>query len=305
MHISIIVCCYNSENRIYKTLESLSKQNIYNLTCELVLIDNNCTDNTVDLALKAWEDNGFPFILRIIQESNPGLSNARKVGVLSAQGEIIIFCDDDNWLNENYIINAFQLFRNDSNLFGACGYCEPVANIDLPEWFEEYSTFYACGLPQIENNELLALRGAGMVVRSSALKLLYESGIRHFSTDRKGNSLSSGGDDEISFWLKSLGGKILYDNSLTLKHFIEDKRLVEAYRTNLVQSIRTSTIYLRTNIKLMMKADQKWRKRDFINMLLPGYIGKLSRLRLGIYGKTNIYFANKKILDKVKTNYHV
>lgn len=300
MDLSIIVCCYNSANRIEPTLYHIAKQVMYGLNCELLLVNNNCTDNTIEIAINAWNQLGSPFPINIINENEPGLSNARKAGVLSAKGEILVFCDDDNWLDENYLQIAYQLFRKDESIFGACGFCKPVSDIDLPDWFEEYSPLYACGLPQIKNGELITLRGAGMVLRAKIIKEIYKQGIKHFLIGRNGQELSSGEDDEISFWLKYIGGRLVYYNSLKLQHFMEEKRLTEVYRNKLVISIQESTLMLHRSFKIMEKANRKISKRDFLNIFICGDIGFISRLKLGFYRLNNPYLSNMKILNNFK-----
>jgi glycosyltransferase involved in cell wall biosynthesis len=302
---SIIICCYNSSSRLAPTLEHLANQKIEGLDCELLIVDNNCSDDTVDIAHEVWFKNVSPFPLKFVKESNPGLSNARKAGVMEAQGEIIVFCDDDNWLDQNYLKIAFDLFQKDNKIFGACGFCEPVAEIPLPDWFNQYAPFYACGLPQLYDNQLLTLRGAGMIVRAKILRALYSEGISHFTSGRKGADLTSGEDDEISFWLKGVGGKLVYYESLQIKHFMEERRLTVEYRDRLVKGIMKSTFTLNQNLKIMRKANRAIRKRDFINAFIPGIDGHISRLKLGLYGKNNMYFNNTKILNMLKTEFDV
>ena len=84
--ISIIVCCHNSEDRLPNTLESLSKQHLdSNHPVEIIIVDNNSSDNTGLIAQKLWNDFGTPYPLIVIEEKKPGLSNARRAGVIIAQ----------------------------------------------------------------------------------------------------------------------------------------------------------------------------------------------------------------------------
>jgi glycosyltransferase involved in cell wall biosynthesis len=291
MNVSIIICCYNSATRLYPTLEHLAKQRLNGLSCELLIIDNNCSDDTVDVAQKAWSESESPFPLIILEEKNPGLSNARKAGVMEAQGEIIIFCDDDNWLDQNYLKLAFDLFQKDVKIFGACGFCEPVAEITLPDWFDRYAHFYACGVPHLENNHLAVLRGAGMVVRTSVLKALYIAGISHFTSGRNGANLTSGEDNEISFWFRIMGGQIVYNESLQLNHFMEERRLKADYRDNLMNGTIKSLNELNYFIKILKQALKIKRKMDYLLILQPGYKGVSARLKLGFF-----YFIDKRII---------
>ena len=80
--VSVVICCYNSAWIIGRTLDALKNQNVRDgLSWEIVLVDNNCIDETVSVAQKTMEGCGIPF--RIVEEKNPGLANARKKGIFS------------------------------------------------------------------------------------------------------------------------------------------------------------------------------------------------------------------------------
>ena len=54
--VSVVVCCYNSADVIIPTMTALSRQDVpHGIGFEVLLVDNNCTDNTVQLALKIWK----------------------------------------------------------------------------------------------------------------------------------------------------------------------------------------------------------------------------------------------------------
>jgi glycosyltransferase involved in cell wall biosynthesis len=306
MDVSIIVCCYNSAQRLTPTLELLAKQNLYGMNCELLLIDNNSSDHTVEVALKVWAENNPAFPLKVFKEIKPGLSNARRAGVLASSGKVIIFCDDDNWLSENYLSEACNLIKSDKSIFGVCGFCEPVADINLPRWFEEYSEIYACGLPQIKDNEpkeLITLRGAAMALKGDVIRDLYFAGMIHFNSGRNGKSLASGEDDEISFWLRTLGGKLVFSANLKFKHFMEESRLNVDYRNRLEAGIRRSTKSLRRSVRIMTKSIQKINKRDYINLFRFNDDGYIARLKFGFYGKNNPYQTNMLKLESLKLKY--
>lgn len=227
MDVSIIICCYNSENRIVPTLEHLSKQILGNLQCEIILIDNNCSDKTIQIANQTWNYLRNPFQLHILKEIQPGLSFARKCGVNAAKGEIIVFCDDDNWLGKEYIKTAFDLMQNDLSIGVLAGQSRAVSEIEIPTWFYTFYGYYACGVLGIHSGDVskrLWVWGAGMVVRKSQMALLY-SKYTHITKDRTKESMESGGDMEICFWHLLEHKKLWYDNRLMLNHFMPAERL--------------------------------------------------------------------------------
>ena len=109
--ISIVICCYNSESRIGKTLQVLSGlKTTGGYPWEVVLVDNNSTDNTGGVARKVWQQVSEPVPLIVLKENNPGLSFARKRGAREAHYAYLVYCDDDNWLAENYLDRVLDIF---------------------------------------------------------------------------------------------------------------------------------------------------------------------------------------------------
>src|SRR5436190_1838589 len=96
--VSVIICCYNSEHRIDKTLNHLQAQIISSsLQWEIILVDNASNDSTVKKADELWNKNAVTE-MNIISEPKPGLKNARLAGINKSKYEYISFIDDDNWV---------------------------------------------------------------------------------------------------------------------------------------------------------------------------------------------------------------
>lgn len=118
--VSIIICCYNSASRLSQTLAYLKMQKYFDgIVWEVIVVDNASTDNTAQMAIDCWGLNG-PVPLHIIVEPIPGLSNARRKGILEANYEFISFIDDDNWVASDWVSKVIQVF-NDYPSAGACG----------------------------------------------------------------------------------------------------------------------------------------------------------------------------------------
>ena len=107
--ISIIIPCYNSETFIGGTIEMLLKQNISG--CELILINDGSTDSTLDI-LKRYESNEN---IRIINQTNQGVSVARNEGIRIAQGKYIYFLDSDDTLADGTLSHFKKILTAHSN----------------------------------------------------------------------------------------------------------------------------------------------------------------------------------------------
>jgi glycosyltransferase involved in cell wall biosynthesis len=227
--ISVIICCYNSEHRIGSTLESLLAQRFKNaVSWEVVLVDNNCSDQTVEVAQSVWGSDAVP--LRVVQEATPGLSAARDRGVAESVGEYILFCDDDNWLAPDYLQRAFTFMEASLEYAAIGGWGDVVSDeeVAIPEWFDQFKTKYACGKTNDEG-DVDTLVGAGMFLRKEALLNLKQSGFKSLLSDRKGAALSSGGDLELCMALRIAGWKLHFSENLYFQHYMPAGRLTEDY----------------------------------------------------------------------------
>ena len=230
--VSIIVCCYNSAKRIVPTLEHLQKIQSGGISWEVILVDNNSSDNTAVVAAETWKKN--PLVpIRIVEEKQPGLMHARIKGVGVSSYEILSFIDDDNWVDSKWIENVYRIFRND-NTVAACG-GESIAEFENspPQWFTKFQSSFAVGRQQEHTGYVDVkkgyLWGAGLSIRRTAWTELFDSGFKSRLSGRKGTALTAGEDSEICLAFIRRGWKLWYDSSLKLRHYIPASRLSEEY----------------------------------------------------------------------------
>ena len=231
--ISIILCCHNSATRLPATLKHLAAQQLADDTsCELILVNNVSSDDTVTVAQKKWAQYPSSIInFKIVNEDTPGLSFAREKGIQSATHEIIVFCDDDNWLSPDYVMTAYKFMQDHPKVAALGGQSQANANVPLPTWFDNVKNHYAVGKQAPASGDVTQrtfLWGSGIVIRKS----LYLKAFHNFPsllTGRKGNELSSGEDSEMCLRFILMGYHLYYLEQLQFTHFMETSRLSEAY----------------------------------------------------------------------------
>ncbi len=234
--VSIVICCYNGVARLSETIHHIAQQSVpFNVPWEFILIDNASTDNSAELAKSLWAGYNILTPLQVVYEPQPGLSYARSKGFESARYDFVIMCDDDNWLQNDYVALVYIIMTQKPNV-AALGGCGTLAyEVEPPEWIDKASIF-AAGAQASENGMVKGykLYGAGCVIRKSLYNRIQALGFKSLLTDRKGIDLSSGGDYELCYALAIAGYDIWYDERLKFVHVWKEQQQQEG--PNLVVS---------------------------------------------------------------------
>ena len=103
--VSVIVPCYNVENWLDQCLQSLVSQTLKQI--EIICVNDGSTDSTKE-KLTAWQSK-YPTTIKLINQENGGLANARNAGMQIAQGEYMGFVDSDDWVADTMFAKMYQL----------------------------------------------------------------------------------------------------------------------------------------------------------------------------------------------------
>jgi glycosyltransferase involved in cell wall biosynthesis len=225
--ISIVVCCYNSASRIDETLKYAFSLNIpQGWEFEILVVDNNSTDSTKDVAENAFRRYGRGVMhCSVIHEPIAGLASARQRGVRESQFDCILFCDDDNHLEMNYLKEVKKIFDENPAIGIIGGWCRPSLTVTPGKWIEDF--FGALAIQKFPEKDRFVnwVVGAGMVVKKEIYSKLFQEQIQLLLTGRLGAKQTSGEDTEFCFYAKFLGYQIYYSSFLKLDHCISASRL--------------------------------------------------------------------------------
>jgi len=115
--VSIIIPVFNVQSFISECIESVIKQSYSNL--EIILINDGSLDNSGAICEEyALKDNR----IKVIHKENGGLSDARNVGLDSAQGAYISFVDSDDVIDANFVQVLISLLLNSEASISICDY---------------------------------------------------------------------------------------------------------------------------------------------------------------------------------------
>ncbi|WP_247237229.1 glycosyltransferase family 2 protein [Telluribacter sp. SYSU D00476] len=212
---SLIICTYNRATFLKETIESIWESFGARYPYELLIIDNNSSDHTQEVA----EQFGHLPVLRYYKELNQGLSHARNRGIREATHEVLVFLDDDIGIHPGYLDRCNELF-SDPAIHIAGGKVLPF-RVDVPHWLPS-KYYYLVSLFDLGDQQktTLKLMGANYAMRrEAALKI----GWYNPELGRKGNSLAGGEEVDYLNRASSLGYDIWYDPGLIVYHKINNK----------------------------------------------------------------------------------
>lgn len=133
MTISIVIPVFNVEEYLPKCLDSILIDN--NFDGEVICVNDGSTDNSLSI-LRDYA-NKFGNI-KIINQDNKGLSEARNSGLRVATGDYILFVDSDDWLFPDSLQQIIAkldgeeiLYFNSKKVYEETG--EVDGNIAIPE----------------------------------------------------------------------------------------------------------------------------------------------------------------------------
>lgn len=240
MHLSVIIFTHNPrEDYLRRTLEALEQQTLPKGQWELLLIDNASKEPLAGKMDLTWHPNG-----RHVREDELGLTPARLRGIREATGTLLIFVDDDNLLNADFIETALEISTRMPFLgcFGA-GTLEPEFEEEPSAELAPYTGMLALRTvtePQWSNvpHDEWTPWGAGLVVTRRVAKTHVDRVAQSTLSgclDRKGTELNSGGDDEFSWTACSLGlGRGIFPE-LKVTHLIDKRRVQRDYLLRIAQ----------------------------------------------------------------------
>lgn len=165
--VSVVICAYNAEHYLSRSIESILNQTYKNI--EVVVVDDASTDATAAIAEKwAVQDKRVSLVK---QKVNGGLANTRMAGLENTKYELIIFIDADDVALPMMIEKQVSIMLSDSNVLGVATYAYYIGQEETdilgmqkigPKSKEEYFYLY-------DNKKLIFLPATTLCRKSDVL----------------------------------------------------------------------------------------------------------------------------------------
>ena len=116
MKLSIIIVSWNTVDLTLKCVKSIFRY-FKNIDFEIILIDNNSTDNTLELIKKEFISEISQRYLRVIEnKENLGFAKANNIGIKQATGEYILLLNSDTQLIDNSILKIIKYINSNPKI---------------------------------------------------------------------------------------------------------------------------------------------------------------------------------------------
>ncbi|MGF1521777.1 MAG: hormogonium polysaccharide biosynthesis glycosyltransferase HpsE [Leptolyngbyaceae cyanobacterium] len=247
---SVVICTYNGARNLSLVLDRLRKQQATDcLSWEIVVVDNNSTDDTPSVVHRyqqVWTD-AVP--LHYYFERQQGLAYARRCALRHVTAPLIGFLDDDNLPSQTWVRDAWQ-FGCQHPQAGAYGSeVQPMYDAPPPEGFRRIAPLLAI-INRGDKPFVYTARpgvlpsGAGMVVRR-------EAWLAHVPQQPKlvgvsDRSLKAKGEDvETLSYIRDAGWEVWHNPDMKIQHHIPIERIQPAYLIKLCRSVGLNRFPLR------------------------------------------------------------
>lgn len=265
MRFSFITCTYNRDKYLERTLHSVCSQSYPAADYEIIVVDNNSTDNTAKISeeIRAkYPEKQF----RYFKEINQGLSHALNRGIQEAKGEYIIYADDDETINPDHLDLLAKHLDKYPAIELAASPVIPIYETGEPAWMSRFTQRLIGGYfnqgNEVKKLDVKNYPGTGHTIIK---RELYDRfGLYNTDLGRKGTSLMGAEDKDMFNRLKNNHIECYYLPDIPIYHHIPEYKTTDDFFNRLTYSIgkseriRTKSISNKEYYSRLVQEGIKW-----------------------------------------------
>lgn len=260
LYVSVIISTYNRARYIGITLDSFLKQSYPADLYEILVCDNNSTDNTKEIIESYVNKKNCDKIVYLFEERQ-GMHYARNFAAKHAKGELLYFADDDVIADVDLLSELVKAFRNEK-VGCATGRILPKWETPPPKWVKKYCCNAILSLNDLGKRTRIRNYDLGVFGCHEAVRkdVFFKAGGVH--PDLIGNTPGVGdGETGLNNDIKAMGYYFAYVGTSVTYHMISGGRMTQKYLNKRFEYNGNSASY------------SDYRKKAFTAKELPKRIG--------------------------------
>lgn len=228
--ISAIVCTYNRCGVLIESLSRIAGQQADGLRYEIIVIDNNSTDDTRQV-IEAFAASSR-CSMRYIFEPQQGVSHARNAGIAAACAPLLAFFDDDVLVSSDWLARIKQTFDLHSEIDYVGGKVLPLWSNQPPIWLihDNWAPIAAQDYGDqtfvLDATTTVGLISANLAIRREALD---QVGWFHTELQRVKDGIGSMEDQELLERMARAGKRGLYAPQMVVWADVPELRMRLSY----------------------------------------------------------------------------
>ena len=225
---TVALCTHNHADRLARTLSDLALLKAPQAPWEFLLIDNGCRDATPGLlAHHAWPAG---WQVRVVREEKLGLSNARNRAIAEARGEYVIFMDDDETADPDWLC-AFErlIVARQPDAFG--GRIRVLFEDERPKWLRDDLLGFLGELNRAEHIAPLSDPHESFYGGNFGFRKTVCDRVGGFDATLGRKGADNTGGEEVDFYRRLLdaGFKVWWTPEAVIHHRIQAAKLNRGY----------------------------------------------------------------------------
>lgn len=301
MAITVFICTHNRVALLRRALASLNAAQRPRQPVEVLVIANDCSDDTAEFLTAYATNPGSRLPLRWIAEPTPGKSHALNRGIPAVRTDLVAFVDDDHRVDADYLvaIERASVEHPEADIF--CGRILPDWTGAEPAWVHDEGPYRIYPLPVprydlgpesiIVTEERGPIPGGGnLVLRRTVFDLA-----GRFATDLGPHGHDLGGGEDSEYVIRALrrGAALRYRPDVVQYHYVDRERLTLSYIVRKSYQRTRSTARVKHSGKgvplfawrklaeylLRAAAAVSWQRRRFYLVRLAASLGEIRGMR--------------------------
>jgi len=228
--VSVVISTYNRCGELAGALGSVLSQDTAGVEYEVILVDNNSTDDTRAVAAALIARHAGR--LRYLFEPRQGLSYGRNTGIAASRAPIIAFTDDDVRVARDWVARIASVFRERPDIVYVGGKVLPRWTDPPPRWLVNHHWSplalidYADEYIESSGSRPVCFVGANLAFRREVFDRV---GLFNPALGRVKDSIGSTEDHDLQLRLWRAGLKGLYQPELIVTAEVSPDRLTKRY----------------------------------------------------------------------------